>query len=138
MAPRCYRLGIYAVTGRSNLLRSGSGDYSFEQVIIIAPDTTLVAKTLDQAGIERSRVWLVSADTNDTWTRDYGPITVHVNNTPVLLDFGFNGWGLKFPADKDNQVTRRLKADGVLLAPMNTIGLILEGEALKVMGREPF
>lgn len=107
----------------------------FEQVIIIAPDTTLVAKALDQAGIERSRVWLVSADTNDTWTRDYGPITVHVNNTPVLLDFGFNGWGLKFPADKDNQVTRRLKADGVLLAPMNTIGLILEGGSIESDGQ---
>ena len=24
-----------------------------------------------------------------------------------LLDFTFNGWGLKFASDKDNQITRR-------------------------------
>lgn len=107
---------------------------AYEQVVIIAPDTTRVAADLDQAGVERSRVWLVTVDTNDTWVRDYGPITIYLNNQPVLLDFGFNGWGLKFAADRDNQATRSLKQEGVLLPHINTIGLVLEGGSIESDG----
>lgn len=66
---------------------------------------------------------------NDTWIRDYGPITLEhsittekVTNTettikdssthnklqPRIIDFTFNGWGSKFLATLDNQVTRTL------------------------------
>ena len=61
---------------------------------------------------------------NDTWARDHGFITVveepadsscHPHAvpssdapTPILLDFCFNGWGEKFPAELDNQINRRL------------------------------
>ena len=51
---------------------------------------------------------LYEIPTNDTWARDHSGITVLENNRPVLLDFQFNGWGLKFPANLDNQITRRL------------------------------
>lgn len=51
---------------------------------------------------------------NDTWTRDYGPITVVEEGTLKLLDFGFNGWGLKFAADKDNLVNLNLHDQGLL------------------------
>jgi len=47
-------------------------------------------------------------DTNDTWARDHGGITVFINNKPVIYDFTFNGWGLKFPADCDNMITSNL------------------------------
>lgn len=57
-------------------------------------------------------------------TRDFGPITVEVNDQPVLLDFGFNGWGLKFAANLDNQVTQQLKQQGALLPRTNIIGLV--------------
>ena len=42
---------------------------------------------------------------NDTWARDHGFITVEENGEKLLLDFCFNGWGEKFPADLDNQIT---------------------------------
>ncbi|GHT31767.1 hypothetical protein FACS189434_02120 [Bacteroidia bacterium] len=45
---------------------------------------------------------------NDTWVRDCGGITVFENGKPVILDFTFNGWGLKFAADKDNLITSKL------------------------------
>ncbi len=45
---------------------------------------------------------------NDTWIRDYGPITVLAEEKLRLLDFQFNGWGGKFPADLDNFVTQKL------------------------------
>ena len=49
---------------------------------------------------------------NDTWTRDYGPITILKDNKLRELDFGFNGWGLKFASDKDNLVNLRLMEKG--------------------------
>lgn len=51
-------------------------------------------------------------DFNDTWTRDYGPITVDCGNELLELDFGFNGWGLKFEADKDNLVNLNMVEKG--------------------------
>ena len=46
--------------------------------------------------------------TNDTWARDCSGITVFENGKSVVLDFSFNGWGLKFPADKDNLITSKI------------------------------
>jgi agmatine deiminase len=46
--------------------------------------------------------------TDDTWARDFGPITIEEDGKPILLDFTFNGWGGKFPAERDNAITRRL------------------------------
>jgi agmatine deiminase len=56
------------------------------------------------------------------------------NTRPRLLDFGFNGWGLKFPADRDNQVNRRLLAAGIFAVPCTSIGLVLEGGSLESDG----
>jgi agmatine deiminase len=71
---------------------------------------------------------------NDTWSRDFGPITVSYNNQPVLLDFGFNGWGLKFPANHDNLISRRLKEQGALAPNIKTIGLTMEGGSIESDG----
>lgn len=52
-------------------------------------------------------------DINDTWARDHGGITVVEDGSPVLLDFCFNGWGMKFAACHDNQITRNLYRSGI-------------------------
>lgn len=107
----------------------------FERTLIVTPDPESVRETLSEAGIELSTVRIEKIPTNDTWTRDYGPITVICDNQPVLLDFGFNGWGLKFAADKDNQVTSQLHANGCFgTTAKNTIGLILEGGSIESDG----
>jgi len=75
--------------------------------------------------------------TNDTWARDHGPITVFVNGSPCLLDFTFNGWGLKFPADKDNQITRQLFEKGVFNPEVRYISMqhiVLEGGSIESDG----
>lgn len=106
----------------------------FEAVLLAAPEPGEARAWLQQAGVALERVTIVAADTNDSWTRDSGPITVLVNNQPVLLDFGFNGWGLKFAAQHDNLLTRRLKAQGAFAPRVNTIGLILEGGSIESDG----
>ena len=45
---------------------------------------------------------------NDTWARDFGAISVKIDNEVKLLDFKFNGWGLKYPANYDNTISRKI------------------------------
>ena len=46
---------------------------------------------------------------NDTWARDHGGISVFgEDGQKYLYDFVFNGWGLKFPSDLDNQITKNI------------------------------
>ena len=52
-------------------------------------------------------------ETNDTWARDFGALTVEVDGSLYLLDFKFNGWGLKFAADRDNLITSKLDGLGM-------------------------
>lgn len=107
----------------------------FEKVLLIVPEPEQAKLKLQESGISLERVTICPVPTNDTWTRDYGPITIELNNQPVLLDFGFNGWGLKFAANHDNQVTRILKQQQALRPRINTIGLVLEGGSIESDGQ---
>ncbi|HPR32635.1 MAG TPA: agmatine deiminase family protein [Prolixibacteraceae bacterium] len=49
---------------------------------------------------------------NDTWARDHGALTVFEKGKPLLYDFCFNGWGMKFAANHDNLITRNLYKAG--------------------------
>lgn len=106
----------------------------FEKVLLVTPDPDQTKTALQAAKIPLDQITICQADTNDTWTRDYGPITIQVNNQPVLLDFGFNGWGLKHAANHDNQVTRILKQQQAFVPRINTIGLVLEGGSIESDG----
>ncbi len=77
-----------------------------EKVLIVCADKNSVASKLKDSNTEN--LILVQLDSNDTWARDHGAITVFENGKPVLYDFQFNGWGLKFPAYLDNQLTPKL------------------------------
>ena len=107
----------------------------FETVIIIAPELNPVRAALQKANIDPTRIILHQIDTNDTWIRDFGPLTVYADNQPVLLDFVFNGWGSKFPADKDNRATRYLsETDLFKTGKLFSSNLILEGGSLESDG----
>ena len=76
------------------------------------------------------------AETNDTWIRDYGPITVIDEGRPRELDFTFNAWGGKYPCQRDDRVTRSLVENGLFTnADYRRIDLVLEGGAIETDGR---
>ena len=51
------------------------------------------------------------------------------------MDFKFNGWGLKFAADKDNLITSNLVKNGVLTGRVdNHLGFVLEGGSIESDG----
>lgn len=107
-----------------------------ERLVMAAPDIDAAGTTLEREGVPLDRVKLCTVQTNDTWARDFGPITVTNARGPVLLDFGFNGWGLKFPANLDNLITRNLSRLGTFgETPLETVGFILEGGSIESDGR---
>lgn len=98
------------------------------------PDRVIPKIPSDFAG----NVHFFACNFNDTWIRDYGPISVFCAGRPVFLDFGFDGWGAKFNAGDDNDVTSRLyhsKALGSKADYLDCRYLIMEGGSIESDGR---
>ena len=75
-------------------------------------------------------------DTNDTWARDHGFITVEENGRLLLLDFCFNGWGEKFEATLDNQINRHLFEQGFVKGTYEDhLDFVLEGGSIESDGK---
>lgn len=110
-------------------------------LIVVAPDisepeTIIGERIKDQI----DRITFVEMPTNDTWARDFGPISLLEHDAPfsnpIYLDFKFNGWGLKFASDKDNLVTSRLFEKSILKGNyVNRLGFVLEGGSIETDGK---
>ena len=76
-------------------------------------------------------------NSNDTWARDHGFITLTDDEGHHrLLDFCFNGWGEKFPAELDNAINRRLYDEGKLGGDyVDCLDFVLEGGSIESDGR---
>ena len=69
----------------------------------------------------------------DLWLRDSGPTAVVRDGEVALIDWEFNGWGEKYPADLDNQIAghvARLLGDVPLYRP----GIVMEGGSIEADG----
>ena len=82
-------------------------------------------------------------NSNDTWARDHGFITL-VPTSPIthhpspikLLDFQFNGWGCKFPAELDNAINRHLYNEGRVQGEYaDCLDFVLEGGSIESDGQ---
>lgn len=102
--------------------------------IVLCSDKKEAEKTVVLSHPEN--VMFVEAPYNDTWTRDYGVITIEKHGELRTLDFGFNGWGLKFAADKDNLVNLWLSRNGYISANeyRNNRDYVLEGGSVESDG----
>jgi agmatine deiminase len=103
-----------------------------QKLLVVCKNSEAVRK---QIGGESANLILVELPTNDTWARDHGAISIEEDGKPVLLDFVFNGWGLKFAADKDNLISGRLHERGIFgKVPMRHAGLAFEGGSFESDG----
>ena len=102
-----------------------------ERVIVIAdPDDS------SDISFSNELISVVKCPTNDTWARDTCSITTLRGNRPVVNDFKFNGWGLKFAADKDNLITSRLFDSGMFKGEYsNSLNFVLEGGSIESDGK---
>ena len=100
---------------------------------------------------KREALLVVGPPSNDTWARDHGFITLVAGpsssgtqgsqspdsgmSAPRLLDFCFNGWGEKFPADLDNALNRRLFDEGRFNGTyVDHLDFVLEGGSIESDG----
>lgn len=107
----------------------------YEPLVIVCRDSghyRHVAEGLTARDIDMGAVCFFIAPSNDVWARDHGPLIVYeAGGQPVILDFTFNGWGGKYEAELDNQLTGRLVAAGIFgCAGYRRIDWILEGGSI--------
>ena len=110
----------------------------------ILPEIMAVYEEIKREISKRERLIIVDdIPHNDTWARDHGFITV-IDPSPntqqptpnTLLDFKFNGWGEKFPADLDNQINRQLYEQGVVKGVYEDhLDFVLEGGSIESDGK---
>jgi agmatine deiminase len=111
-----------------------------EEVHINVGDAVLEESARDALRSERvplTRVFFHRVPTDDAWCRDHGPIFIERSgpggNEQVLLDWGYNAWGGKYPPfELDDAVPRRLAKK--LELPVEQPGMILEGGSIDVNG----
>lgn len=103
-------------------------------VVALCNDTTECAPAFE--GVRSDRLLILDVPYNDTWTRDYGPLTVVREQRLRALDFGFNGWGLKFASDRDNLVNLHLSEKFIIMPEVyrNERSFELEGGSVDTDG----
>ncbi len=107
----------------------------FEDLIVACgDDVDALRQRLTAAGARTDRLHLYVIPADDVWARDHGPITVFRDGQPLHLDFVFNGWGGKFDASLDNQVTRALDAQRAWTAAVESLDFVLEGGGIESDG----
>jgi len=107
-----------------------------EKVLIVAyskEHINQITKDLISCKTNLENIEFTQIQTNDTWIRDYGPLSCELGNKISLLNFQFNGYGEKYVFDLDNQVSKKLSDNG-LLDNMLDINLILEGGSIETNG----
>lgn len=103
-------------------------------LLIVTPEVERVRSRISDA-VNMDNVRFVACNSNDTWARDHGGITLLVDGKPVVNDFAFNGWGLKFAACHDNLITSQCHKAGVLEAEYkNRLNFIIEGGSIESDG----
>ena len=108
-----------------------------ERLLIVCPDADEVRRQLGE-GVNLGNVRFCTMDTNDTWARDHAAISVFADGRPAVCDFTFNGWGMKFPANLDNQITRELFRRNVFnpaVGYRNMLDRVLEGGSVESDGK---
>ncbi len=114
----------------------------FQRILVVCADAAereRVRRLCGRAGVDPGRTHWATAPLNDVWCRDHGPLTVLRGGVPRLLDFRFDGWGRKYPAELDDGVNGRLKKAGLFGdLPLVAVDFVLEGGAIETDGEGGF
>ena len=102
----------------------------FQPCLIVCDDLELVKSYFK----DQTNLIFVEYQTDDTWARDCSALSIidEEEDEPLLLDFTFTGWGGKFDASKDNNMTQALSH--VYGTDIDKIDMILEGGGVESNG----
>jgi len=107
----------------------------YEHLLIVCVDSEAIEPFFDE--MELSKISFVEMPTNDTWARDHGGITIFENGKRTICDFTFNGWGMKFAANYDNLITKKLFDTSIFgenTDYKNQLNFVLEGGSIESDG----
>jgi len=110
----------------------------FEKLLIVCYDNdhqTHIQQLLAQSATNMQQVIFHICKSNDSWARDHGPISIINDHQLQIIDFQFNGWGNKYPADLDNNITQCLfKQNTFLTNKFERTDFVLEGGSIESDG----
>lgn len=109
-----------------------------QKLLVVAPEPDLIRLRIEECGANVENLVMAKIPTNDTWARDHAFITMLTEEgMPLLLDFGFNGWGLKYAANYDNLINEALYFRCNILKGgyMCHVNFILEGGSIESDGK---
>jgi len=93
----------------------------------------LARAVLAQASATQGNIHFHHHPTNDAWCRDHGPIFVQRPGHELILDWGFNAWGGKYPPfDLDDVIPSRIGEEFGI--DVEHPDMILEGGSIDVNG----
>ncbi|WP_235921295.1 agmatine deiminase family protein [Foetidibacter luteolus] len=92
---------------------------------------------LEKAGVNMDKVRFFKHPTNDAWCRDHGPAflvnPVAIENKKVIVDWGYNAWGGKYPPYDLDDVIPTLIANAYGI-PVFHPGIVMEGGSVDFNG----
>lgn len=110
----------------------------YEKLLVVCYDKqhkVTIEKLFHDNAIAKGKYLLSICKTNDTWCRDYGPISVRNDGSLQLQNFIFNSWGNKYNSGQDNAVSRHLFKEGCFNDNgMEDCDFILEGGSVESDG----
>ena len=126
-------------------VRVASAIMKREELILVTRDIEECKSEIDAAcqqtgiSLDISKIRFQECPLNDTWARDHSGISVFGDNgEKYLYDFVFNGWGLKFGADLDNQITKTIFQEGAFADDVMGVDMrpyVLEGGSIDSDGQ---
>ena len=109
-----------------------------EKVRINMPDklqAAVIKSLLIKYEIDESQVELFQHPSNDVWCRDHGPaflVNKNISGKKVIVHWGFNAWGGKYPFDLDCQIPEKIAKHFRL--DTYRPGIIMEGGSVDFNG----
>lgn len=110
-----------------------------EQVCINVADEAMQQTALyhlSEAGVDLSRISFFHHPTDDAWCRDHGPaflINPDTDPQKLIVDWGYNAWGNKYPPYDRDDVIPTLIANALGL-PVVHPGIVMEGGSVDFNG----
>ena len=109
-----------------------------QKLIIVTPEKQDVEDTLISNNANMENISVISAETNDTWARDHGFITLLTKDDTEAhyLDYCFTGWGKKYCTKLDNAINAQLYNLGVVKGEYyDLMRWVLEGGSIESDGK---
>lgn len=104
----------------------------FQDVLVICDNISRVKKYFNHT----ENIYFFEIESNDTWARDHGGITILENGNAIVQDYVFNGWGNKFEAGLDNQLTKEIFKNNILSnCKLTSFDFVFEGGSIESDGK---